>query len=81
MKVLLDENIPHALRGYLGSHETATAVYMGWAGYKNGALLDIAEKSGFDVLVTGDRSLEYEQSLMGRKNSGHFAIGEQLADH
>jgi hypothetical protein len=57
LKVLLDENIPHDLRPFLRHHETFTAAYRGWAGLKNGELLDAAEKAGFDVLVTGDLSL------------------------
>jgi len=52
--VLLDETLPHSLREHLLQHETFTAAYMGWAGLKNGQLLDVAEASAFDVLVTGD---------------------------
>jgi hypothetical protein len=40
---------------------------MGWSDLKNGELLRIAEKSGFEVLVTGDQGLLYEQNLTGRK--------------
>ena len=40
---------------------------MGWGGFKNGALLKAAEDSGFDVLVTGDLSIERQQNLKGRK--------------
>jgi hypothetical protein len=65
--VLLDENLPHTLRRHLGYHKTTTAAYAGFAGYKNGALLDAAEAAGFDVLITGDRTLHYEQNLSGRK--------------
>lgn len=67
MKVLLDENVPHQLRRYLAKHETATAVYMGWGGWKNGVLLTAAEEAGFDVLLSGDLSLEYQQNISGRK--------------
>ena len=42
MKVLLDENLDHALRLLLGQHEVVTAAYMGWAGLKNGELLRAA---------------------------------------
>jgi hypothetical protein len=38
-----------------------------WAGLKNGELLDVAEAGAFDVLITGDRTLHYEQNLSGRK--------------
>lgn len=48
MKVLLDENVPHDLRPFLRHHDTFTVVYAGFAGLKNGALLDAAEKAAFD---------------------------------
>lgn len=67
MRVLLDENIDHRLRTNLGSHEVFTASYLGWGGLKNGQLLRAAEDDGFDVLVTGDRTLAYEQNLTGRR--------------
>ena len=67
MKVLLDENLDHALRKLLGQHEIVTVAYMGWAGVQNGALLRIAEDNGIDVLLTGDQSLHSEQNLTGRR--------------
>jgi hypothetical protein len=67
VKVLLDENLDHALRTLLGRHEVVTSAYMGWAGLKNGELLRAAEDSGIDVLLTGDQTLNYEQSLVGRR--------------
>ena len=67
MKVLLDENLPHALRACLRGHDVSTAAYIGWAGVKNGELLLMAEKAGFDVLVTGDRNLAYQQNLKDRQ--------------
>lgn len=67
MKVLLDENLDHRLRGNLGSHEVFTANYMGWSGLENGMLLAAAEEAGFDLLLTGDRSLYREQNLAGRR--------------
>jgi hypothetical protein len=67
LRILLDENLPHALRNYLPEHETVTAAYAGLAGLKNGELLDAVEHAGFDVLVTGDKTLEYEQNLRRRK--------------
>ena len=66
MKVLLDENLDHALRTMLGRHEVVTAAYMGWAGMNNGELLRIAEDNGVQVLLTGDQTLNHEQNLSGR---------------
>jgi hypothetical protein len=62
-KVLLDENLPHTLRRHLNHHEAFTAAYAGLAGLKNGKLLDAAIRAGFDVLVTGDKTIQYEQNL------------------
>jgi hypothetical protein len=67
VKVLLDENLDHALRNLLGPHEVVTVTYMGWAGLQNGALLRAAEESGMDVLLTGDQTLNYEQNPIGRR--------------
>ena len=67
VKVLLDENLDHALRTILGDNEVVAVSYMGWAGLKNGELLRAAEDAGIDVLLTGDRTLAYEQNLTGRR--------------
>lgn len=67
MKVLLDENLDHALRRLLGQHEVVTVTYMGWTGLQNGALLRAAEDNGIDVLLTGDQTLVHEQNLAGRR--------------
>lgn len=67
MKVLLDENLDHALRHLLGQHEVVTAAWMGLAGLKNGELLKAAEDSGIHVLVTGDQTLNLEQNLARRR--------------
>ncbi len=70
MKVLLDENLDHALRKLLDPHEVVTTAYMGWAGLQNGVLLRAAEDNGIDVLLTGDQTLHKEQNLAGM----HLAI-------
>ena len=44
-----------------------TASFPGWDGLKNGKLLEAAEMAGFEVLVTGDQTLCYEQNLPGRR--------------
>ena len=65
-RVLFDENLAHTLRHHLGEHEAVTAAFAGLAGLKNGELLKAAEGDGFDVLLTGDRTLHHEQNLIGR---------------
>ena len=68
MKVLLDECVPRALKAVLSAHghECMTVQDAGWSGKQNGELLDLAE-SQFDVLVTLDTNLRYQQSLAKRK--------------
>jgi predicted nuclease of predicted toxin-antitoxin system len=63
VKVLLDENLPHALRIEIMGHEVFTTQYLGWTGIENGTLLAKAATEGFDVVVTNDRGLEYQQNL------------------
>ena len=67
MKVLLDEDLAHVLRLHLPGHEVFTVAYVGWGGLRNGELLKTAEAGGFEVFVTGDQSMRYEQNLSGRK--------------
>jgi len=62
MRVLLDECVPRALRRELPGHEVKTVADAGWAGAKNGELLQLAARR-FDVLLTVDRSLEYQQNF------------------
>ena len=64
MKVLLDEYLPKKLKNLLSGHEVMTVPEAGWAGVKNGSLLRLAEKI-FDVFVTIDANLQYQQNLQG----------------
>ena len=66
MKILLDECIPRKLKHSLPDHECHTVPEAGLAGKKNGSLLDLAESAGFEIFVTMDKGLEYEQNLAGR---------------
>lgn len=67
MLILFDQGTPVPLRGSLKFHVVATAYERGWSGLKNGELLDAAEKEGFEVLVTTDMSLKYQQNLASRQ--------------
>ena len=67
MKVLFDHNVPHKLRHALVDHGVTTADEMGWAELENGQLLRAAEDSGFEVMITGDKNLSYQQNLRERK--------------
>ena len=59
--------MPHNLRLALSAFDPVSVQYRGWSGLKNGELLDAAESAGFTVFITGDKTLEYEQNLSGRK--------------
>lgn len=62
MRVLLDESVPRQLGARLEGHEVSTVAGADWAGLRNGELLRRAT-GRFDVLVTGDQNLEYQQNL------------------
>lgn len=64
MKILLDESLPRKLKYDFGTaHEIYTVRDKGWLGHKNGALLKLMIDDGFDILVTVDRNLPYQQNL------------------
>ena len=62
MKILLDECIDRRLAKHITGDEVKTVPQMGWAAIKNGELLALAEKD-FDVFVTVDRNLSFQQNL------------------
>jgi len=62
MRILLDECLPRKLKKDLPGHEARTVPEAGWAGIKNGRLLRLAE-SAFDVFLTVDQNVEYQQNL------------------
>jgi predicted nuclease of predicted toxin-antitoxin system len=64
MRVLLDECVPRGLREQLPGHEVKTVAESGWSGVKNGELLRLAAQR-YDVLITVDRNLEYQQNFFG----------------
>ena len=66
MRILLDHGTPVPLRRALAGHSVATAHEQGWATLTNGELLAAAEGS-FDVFVTTDQNLRYQQNLTGRR--------------
>ena len=67
MKVLFDANTPVPLARSLRGHEVTCAEELGWQGLENGALLDAAEQAGFDVLVTCDQNVGYQQNFEDRR--------------
>ena len=66
MRILFDQGTPVPLRQHFPDHQVQTAFEIGWSRLTNGELLAAAEKQ-FDVFVTTDQNLRYQQSLVGRK--------------
>jgi hypothetical protein len=66
MRILLDQGTPVPLRAALAPHEAVTAFEAGWATLKSGDLLQAAEMR-FDVFITTDKNLQYQQNLAGRR--------------
>ncbi|HEX4158451.1 MAG TPA: hypothetical protein VHY79_08235 [Rhizomicrobium sp.] len=69
MRVLLDQGTPAPLRRYLLNHDVSTALQLRWSTLTNGELLEQAEAAGFDVLITTDQNLRYQQNLSKRRIS------------
>ncbi len=67
MRILFDQGTPVPLRSHLSSHEVATAYELHWSTLTNGDLLLQAEAAGFDLLVTTDQNLRYQQNLAARR--------------
>ncbi len=68
MRIILDESVPQKLRLLIeGGHTVVTTWFQGWSGLKNGALLTAAEEAGFDLFITADQEITYQQDLKGRK--------------
>lgn len=67
MKVLFDQNVPRGLASALAGNQVVRAHQLGWGELRNGDLLRIAEENGFDVLITGDKNLAYQQNLKDRR--------------
>lgn len=65
MKIIIDECVPHIVKKRLPERQIKTVQEMGWAGVKNGELLELVEAE-FDVFVTSDKNLRYQQNLQKR---------------
>jgi predicted nuclease of predicted toxin-antitoxin system len=63
MRLLVDECVPRKLKNSFAGHDCRTVPEEGLSGKKNGELLALAEKAGFQVFLTMDRGLEYQQNL------------------
>jgi hypothetical protein len=67
MLILFDHGVPAPLIPYLIDHTVVKARDRGWDRLSNGDLLAEAERAGFDVLLTADKNIRYQQNLTGRR--------------
>ena len=64
IKILLDENLPIKLKSHItGDHEIRTVYEMNWSGAKNGDLLELLVLNEFDIFITGDKNIKFQQNI------------------
>ena len=80
MLVLFDQATPVPIRPYLTGHTVSTAFQMGWDKLKNGELLAAAEQAGFDLFLTTDKNMRYQQNLAVRRIA-IIVLGQQQWPH
>ena len=67
MRILFDHGTPSGIARSLVGHEVTEAIDRGWHTISNGELLKVAEAAGFDLLLTTDKGIRYQQNLAGRE--------------
>ena len=67
MKILLDHCVPTPLRKLLAAYSIQIVHDLGWARLRNGELIAIAEQAGFELMITSDKNLSYQQNLAARR--------------
>jgi hypothetical protein len=66
MRILFDQGVPRGLAASLRNHEVKEARQLKWEGISNGALLKLAEETGFNPVLTTDKNVRYQQNLTDR---------------
>lgn len=67
MLILFDHGTPRSIARWLTGHTVVEAFARGWDRLSNGELLKVAEEAGFDVLLSTDKNIRYQQNLKGRR--------------
>ena len=80
MLILFDQATPVPIRAYLEGHTVRTAAQQSWSTLKNGDLLNAAEQAGFNLLLTTDKNICYQQNLSARKIA-IVVLGQQQWPH
>ena len=76
MRILIDECVPRPILKFLAGHSAVSVQEMDWGAYENGELLRLAENA-FDLFITADQNIRYQQNLAGRQ----IAIIELSTNH
>ena len=66
LRVLFDKNVPYLLRRHLAGYQVQTADDEGWGQVSNGDLIDLAEKAGYQIMLTCDQNIQYQQNIAHR---------------
>jgi hypothetical protein len=67
MLILFDHGTPRSIARWLRGHTVVEAIARGWDRLANGELLRVAEEAGFDLLLSTDKNIRYQQNLRGRR--------------
>lgn len=78
MLILFDHGTPAPLASFLPEHTVRKAKDLGWDTLTNGELLKAAEEAGFEILLTTDKNIRYQQNLAGRKIAIRFSYSSIL---
>jgi len=65
-RIILDKGVPRQIARYLSGHQVTDVHQAGWNGVKNGRLLDLIEQAGFEVFITNDKRIEFDQNWSRR---------------
>jgi hypothetical protein len=67
MLILFDHGTPRSIARWLQGHTVTEAIEKGWDRLSNGALLNAAEEAGFDLLLSTDKNIQYQQNFKNRR--------------
>ncbi len=80
MKILFDNGTPRSVARCLGGHEIIRARQIGWHELGNGELIQSAEEAGYDLLLSTDKNIRYQQNLSNRKIALVVLTSQQWPD-
>ena len=77
MKILFDHGTPRSIARSLAGHKVTRAAQLGWHQLGNGVLIESAEEAGYDLLLSTDQNIRYQQNLNHRKIAIVVLTGQQ----